>query len=89
MLSISTNQEGWHAWYIPQYGLLSRLTILITNFTHVPRTAWHEVSTVTGEESLHHTTRYYDAYIQWNLSIVDTTGILLAVMYREVSLLQR
>ena len=28
-------------------------------------------------------------YIQWNLSIVDTIGTQLAVLYREVSLIQR
>ena len=27
--------------------------------------------------------------IQWNLSIEDTTGTQLAVLYREVSLIQR
>ena len=27
--------------------------------------------------------------VQWNLSIVDTTGTLLAVLYREVFLTQR
>ena len=27
--------------------------------------------------------------VQWNLSIVDTTGTQLAVLYREVSLIQR
>ena len=28
-------------------------------------------------------------YMQWNLSIVDTIGTQLAVLYREVSLIQR
>ena len=28
-------------------------------------------------------------YMQWNLSIADTIGTQLAVLYREVSLIQR
>ena len=27
--------------------------------------------------------------VQWNLSIVDTIGTMLAVLYKEVSLIQR
>ena len=32
---------------------------------------------------------YVCTYVQWNLSIVGTIGTQLAVLYREVSLIQR
>ena len=32
---------------------------------------------------------YVQLYIQWNLSIEDTTGTQQAVLYREVALIQR
>ena len=31
----------------------------------------------------------WDVCVQWNLSIVDTIGTQLAVLYREVSLIQK
>ena len=32
---------------------------------------------------------YVETTVQWNLSIVDTIGAQLAVLYREVSLFQK
>ena len=29
------------------------------------------------------------SYVQWNLSVVDTTGTQLSALYREVSLIRR
>ena len=41
----------------------------------------HRASTSEGEREI-------NCVIQWNLSIVDTFGTKLAVLYREVSLIQ-
>ena len=37
----------------------------------------------------HPQVKYVHMYIQWNLSIEDTTGTQLAVLYREVAQIQR